>query len=317
MSKLEIQYAWSDSRLKTFRECKYRYYLTYFLAFEGWLASAAPEKQQAYLLKNMTNLAMFAGTCVHNTLEKIIKGFRDTGIWIGKQEAINMAVDALRIGWKQSEQKKWQENVKNNVNLAEHFYNEVPTKDQLIAYKNKVIKSIEAFFECSLFNILNSLKKEDWITIEDFAKFNLNTGEEVTVKIDTGFKHDGKVYLIDWKTGKPNANVIEQLRTYAMFALKKKWALRVEDIIIVPAYLAAWNDNGEDAIPRLTITMEQIQDQAAIIRQEYPLLSKAHINKDNPTFFPKTDNPKSCTRCFFRDMCSGQKREITDETMPF
>lgn len=317
MAEIQLTFAWSESRIKTLRECAYRYYLQYFAAWQGWLTNASPEKQRAYLLKNLTNMPMFVGSCTHNALEKIIKEFRDTGKWIPKHEAVEMAVNMLRTGWKQSEQKKWKDNIKNNVNLEEHYYGNIPTKDQLLSYKNKVIKSVEAFYNCSLFGILNGLKNEDWLTIEDFAKFTLNTGEEVVVKIDTGFKHDGKVYLLDWKTGKPNNSIIEQLRVYAMYALKKKWTSKVEDILIVPVYLAAYEQTGEDAIPRLTVTMDQIQEQAATIRGEYPLLSQAHGNRDNPTYFKKTENKNACKKCFFREMCQNVETSQDNDDLPF
>ena len=69
MGKIELTYAWSNSRVKTFRECAWRYYLTYFQSWEGWLGSAPQEKQRAYMLKKMTNLPMFIESVVQDTIE--------------------------------------------------------------------------------------------------------------------------------------------------------------------------------------------------------------------------------------------------------
>lgn len=307
MSKLEISFAWSDSRLKTFRECKYKYYLQYFLAWEGWLASAPEDKRKAYMLKNLTNMPMFIGSTVHDVIEQIIKKGRATGDWGNQESAKEAVLAALRRGWKQSVDKEWENKVKGVVNLAEHYYNEKIDKEKLAGQKQKALDCIDAFYACSLFPVFRGLKPEDWLSLEEFQKFQLSGGEEVTVKIDCGFRHNGEVTLCDWKTGKINDDVIEQLVTYAMYAIKQKWTDSCQNISIVPVYLAQFATTGEKAIPRLKVTMPMIKKQAGIIISEYPLLKQAHDNRDNPEFFPKTDNDRVCTRCTFRGLCLGEK----------
>lgn len=316
MGKIEQSYAWSNSRIKTFRECAWKYYLTYICAWEGWLASATQEKRRAYMLKKLTNLPMFVGSTVHDIIEEIIQTGRDTGEWKTLEQAQHDGIQALRKGWKQSNNKQWKNSPKK-VNLAEHFYMEELDTDKLAAYKQKLLSSLKAFYDMPLFKILQGLEKEDWLTIEDFAKFSLNTGEEVTVKIDCGFRYRGKVYLLDWKTGRVSDNVLDQLITYAMYGMKMGWTTKPEDIIIIPVYLAAYAELGEKATPHLDVTMKHIQRQAGIIRSEYPLLKEAFEHKDDPSHFPKTEDEQTCKRCFFRDMCTGARAEIKDGETPF
>ena len=315
--KIELSYAWSNSRVKTFRECAWRYYLTYFMAWDGWLSSAPQEKQRAYMLKKMTNLSMFVGSVVHDIIEELISTGRKTGEWKTLEQAQHDAVQALRKGWKQSKDKRWQGSPARNVNLAEHFYQEELDPNKLNEYKQKVLRSLKAFYDMPLFKILQGLKKEDWLSLEDFQKFELSTGEEVAVKIDCGFKLQDRVFLLDWKTGRVSDSVIDQLTTYSMYALKQGWATRPEDITIIPVYLAAYAELGEEATPHLEVTMQHMKRQAGTIRSEYPMLTKAFENKDNPDFFEHTDNEKACERCFFRDMCSGAKTEIEAGATPF
>lgn len=317
MAKLKMTYAWSNSRVKTLRECRWKYFLTYFLAWEGWLQSATQDKQRAYLLKNITNFPMFIGSVIHNIIENIIITGRKTGKWGTLQQAQHDGVQALRKGWKESVGKRWETNPKSYINLSEHFYQEEIPKDRLDEYKRKVLMCLKAFYDCSLFEIMQNLPKEAFLTIEDFAKFQLNTGEEVTVKIDCGFRYNGKVYLLDWKTGKINDNVIEQLVTYNMYCLKQGWTKKPEDIVVVPVYLAAYSDLGEQATPHLAIEMQHMKRQAGIIRSEYPLLVQAFEHKDDPSHFERTDNERACEKCFFRDMCEGVQREIGNECTPF
>jgi hypothetical protein len=317
MGKIELSYAWSHSRMKTFRECAWKYYLTYFASWNGWLGSAPQEKQRAYMLKKMTNLPMFVGSVVHDTIENVIRDGRNTGQWGTLKQAQESAVQRLRQGWKQSEQKRWQGSPARNVNLAEHFYQEQLDPNRLNEFKQKVLRSLKAFYEMPLFEILQSLKKEDWLTIENFQKFQLNTGEEVTVKIDCGFRYQGKIYLLDWKTGRVSDSVIDQLSIYSMYGIKIGWTDSPEDITIIPVYLAAYAELGEQATPHLKVTMQHMKRQASVIRGEYPLLTEAFENKDNPHYFPHTDNSRACEKCFFRDMCSGAKTEIGDGETPF
>lgn len=317
MGKIEQTYAWSESRVRCLRECMWRYHLTYHVAWEGWLNSAPQEKRRAYTLKNMTNLPMFVGSVVHDTIEEVITVGRQTGAWRTLEQAQHDAIQRLRKGWKQSKDRRWEVSPKQNVNLAEHFYQEEIDPARLDSYKQKVLKSLKAFFDMPLFKVIQGLKKEDWLTLEDFQKFSFDTGEEVTVKIDCGFRYQRKVYLLDWKTGKVSDSVIDQLTTYAMYALKQGWAKKPSDVVIIPVYLAAYAEIGEQAIPHLKVTMTHLKRQAGIIRNEYPILTEAFENKDNPDYFRKTDNEHACKRCFFRDMCSGARTEIPAGETPF
>lgn len=317
MAKLEMTYAWSESRVRCLRECSWKYYLTYIQSWEGWLPSAPQERQRAYMLKNMTNLPMWVGSIVHDIIEEIITTGRRTGVWKPLKLAQHDGVQALRKGWKQSKDKRWQGSPKRNTNLAEHYYQEEIEPDKLTLYKQKMLASLKAFYDMPLFKVMKELPKKDWLTLEDFQKFQLDTGEEVAVKIDCGFKYKGKVYLLDWKTGRVSDTVIDQLTTYAMYAIKQGWANKPEDIVIIPVYLAAYAEIGEQATPHLDVTMQRMKRQAGIIRSEYPLLAKAFENKNNPAHFNRTDNEHACERCFFRDMCDGAKTEIEKGATPF
>lgn len=303
MGELQQTYAWSNSRVRLFRECKYKYYLHYILSWTGWNKNAPPEKQKAYLLKNLSSIPMWAGSIVHDIIETVIKNGRQTKKWMSRKDAKEMAVQALRKGWKQSKNEMWKLKVKGNLNLKEHYYNEDIGRDYTDLYKQKILACIQAFYDFSFFGIICSLPNKDWLSLEDFQSFQMKNGEKVAVKIDCGFRYKNRVVLLDWKTGKLDNNVIDQLTVYAMYAMKMGWAKGPEDIIIVPVFLAAYAQDPMCAVPELTVTMPMIKKQANIISQEYPMLLKAHENKDNPDFFEATDNKQRCQWCNFRDMC--------------
>lgn len=317
MGKIIQKYAWSASRVKTMRECMKKYYYTYNLSWGGWQSSAPQERRRAYMLKNLTNLPMFVGSVTHDTIEMIIKEGRKNGVWMSLEDAQKHAIQALRIGWLDSTNKRWQGSPKHHTNLAEHFYDEEIPEEKLKGYKNKVLVCLKSFYDCPLFSIMKNLPKKDWLTIEDFATFKLKTGEEVAVKIDCGFRYEGKVFLLDFKTGAVNDSVIDQLITYGMYAIKQGWTTNPEDIVIVPLYLFAYPELGDKAMPHLSVGMDQLKRQAKTIQREYPMLKEAHKKQDDVEFFRHTHDQKVCNRCHFRDICTGAVTDIQEGATPF
>jgi ATP-dependent exoDNAse (exonuclease V) beta subunit len=307
MANIELTFAWSSSRIKTLRECARRYWYNYFCAWEGWLKNAPQEKKDAYLLKNMTNFPMWIGSIVHETIEYTIQTFRSTGKWISLESSRQKVINLLRQGWLESKNKEWKINGKK-INFFEMYYNQMPDKNKLASYKTKALKCIEAFYKCDLFKTLNSLEKHQWISVEQFQKFQMATGEEVSVKLDLAFKDKGKLYIVDFKTGKPNDNIIEQVVTYSLYALKMKWVNRLEDIIIIPAFLSYFEDDPIASFPAININKLQMQQQIDIIKREYPLLAKAHENREDRELFEMTEDIKRCNYCNFKSVCPGGKR---------
>lgn len=307
MAQLELTYTWSASRIKLLRECAYKYFLNYYQSWQGWQKNATREQKEAYLLKNLTNFPMYIGTIVHSVIEDAIKQFKSKNKWPTVEESKTKAIKLLRQGWLESKNQEWKTNAKK-INFFEMYYNQMPDKNKLATFKTKTLKCIEAFYKCDLFKIMDSLQSEQWISVEEFQKFKMITGEEVTVKLDLAFKNNGKLYIIDFKTGKPNDNIIEQVVTYSMYAIKMKWINKLEDIIIIPAFLAYFENDPVGAFPIIEINKSQVQQQINIIKREYPLLAEAHKNKDNKEYFEMTENINSCRYCNFRGICPGSKR---------
>jgi len=304
MADIKLQFAWSESRVKLLRECAYKYFLNYYESWEGWHKNAPQRKQQAYLLKQLTNKHMWPGSIVHEVIEHVIKTYKLTGSWLSLRDAQELGVNKLRSGWISSTKKEWKKTPKS-TNLFEHYYKEGLSKEETDKCKKIVLDSIRGFYGSRMAQIIQNLKSEDWIALEDFQKFAMDDGSEVSVKIDCGFKYCEKIYLLDWKTGKVNANVIEQLITYSMYALKKGFAKKLSDIVIVPIYLMHLGELGE---VELTVSKQQLLGHASVIKNESAILRKAHENKDNEEWFKYTDNINKCQYCQFKEMCPGAKR---------
>lgn len=304
MAQLELTYAWSASRVKTLRECARKYFLNYYESWLGWQKNAPERKQKAYLLKQLTNKYMWPGSITHEVLEYVVKSFRSTGTWISLQDAQELGISKLRSGWISSTKKEWKNN-KKAINLFEHYYGEGLSKEETDRCKKIVLDSIKGFYSSRMAQIIQTLKQEDWITLEDFQKFEMGDGSEVSVKIDLGFKHNNKIFLLDYKTGKVNNDTINQLVVYAMYSLKRGFAKRLSDIIIVPVYLMYLGELGEI---ELTVNKQQLLSQASVIKNESTILREAHQHKDDEEWFKYTDNINRCQYCQFKKICPGSKR---------
>lgn len=289
---------WSESRVKILRECKRRYYYYYFLSDKGWLKSSSEECKKAYLLKKVTNGYMWAGTVVHDVIQSMI----DNNTY-ALELAQTKATQKFNAGVTESRTKGWKQNISKGTNLAEHYYGD---KFDLNYYIQRIDRCMKALFKSKIFAHIQTLNDNDKITVEEFQNFSLNTNEIVSVKMDFAFRAKDNVYIVDWKTGKHNQSVKDQLRTYGMFALKNGWTKNVKNIVMLPVFLGE-QDANKIEIP-LRTDMSDLIKQADIIRKEWPLLVDAQNSRNDISKFPITDNVRSCISCHFREMCEGADR---------
>jgi hypothetical protein len=317
MAELQNKVQWSESRIKMLRECRRKYYLNYYLSWGGWLPTASPECQRAYMLKKMTSLPMWIGSVVHDVIEHVIAYRRASNCKAAMplEKAESEAVQALREGWLQSTDKLWKKNPGRAVNLFEHYYDVTIPQSKLDEVKQKVLRCLRAFYASPIGKTVNALQPDDFLTLEDFQSVTLNTGELVAVKLDFAFRQGAQAHLVDWKTGKFTGNVIEQLRTYAIYALKQGWVRRVQDVVIKPVFLDT-EDPNKCAI-ELAVDMKLLERQADIIRREWPLLLEADEKQGDIAAFPVTNDRSACKYCPFRDMCPGATAEIPEGVTPF
>lgn len=314
MATITNKPSWSESRVKTLRQCHRQYWFSYYGSWGGWDRKASLECRQTYILKKMTNVPMWTGSIVHDTIEWIVRELKAKGQEQAPSydQAIEHATQLLRRGWLDSTQKRWESYPSKAINLSEHYHNVGVPDKKIQDIKDKVARCLKNFYGCTVFQAIRKLNPEDILESEEFQSFKLKTEEEVAVKLDLAYRKDGLVYLVDWKTGRAEQSVIDQLVSYAMYAMKMGWASRVEDIRIVPVYLDSKHD-----IVELTPTMDHVKRQASIIQREFPLLIAAHNQSGDKSNFSVTDDPRACKWCNFRTICEGANTTIAEGATPF
>jgi hypothetical protein len=129
-------------------------------------------------------------------------------------------------------------------------------------------------------------------------------GTKIWVAVDFAYRDaDGRIHLLDWKTGKERDVDHVQVGTYALYA-QGKWNVAVDSVVGGLVYLAA--SGGADcvsvaadraALDACTTTM-----RTSIAAMKESLVDPGK-NVASEDAFPKLEDRDACRRCPFRRPC--------------
>ncbi|MDD4295156.1 MAG: PD-(D/E)XK nuclease family protein [Candidatus Omnitrophica bacterium] len=304
MGKLKNKFSWSFSRSQLFNGCKRAYFYNYYASWGGWEKAADEQTRKIYILKNVRNIDAWVGDIIHQVIKWVIECSFITLPWkteqgITYEEALNKAKQMLIKTWEQSRSCGWKDNVKQNLNLFEHYYN-VPLEQDVLKQKlQKVTKSLTNFYKLGIPDKLRSINKDNILSVDSLDSFIFKDIEVYSVP-DFALKDGDDYVLYDWKTGKRSDKDALQLSLYILYA-SGKWKLKPENIKIVPVYL------NEDA-PQI----EFINNVPLVEVQEYMLKSISDMKEvlSDPAnniidikLCPVTQETWRCKNCKFKEVC--------------
>jgi len=298
MAKFKSVLTWSFSRSRLFQECRRAYYYNYYASWGGWEAKADEFCRKAYILKNMQNVDTWVGDMVHQLIKWVLEQ-RIKGTEITYEEAANRAKRNLTWTWEQSRSEMWRENVKKNLNLFEHYYKQEPDREELFTKMQKVTKSLHAIYNSGILATISSLPKENVLAMDELDSFQFE-GVKVFAVPDFALKKENYI-MFDWKTGKPSEKDRQQLSLYILYAMEK-WKVSLENIRIVPVYLAQPEVSFTPVAPVAPEEMRSfIRSSLKAMRS---VLSDPAQNKADPELCFKTEEAWRCNKCKFREICS-------------
>jgi hypothetical protein len=67
---------WSATRVRTFQECRRKYYYRYHLAPLGRLPEASPEASAAHVVKDLVGVEAWAGELVHRIIQDALNRWK-------------------------------------------------------------------------------------------------------------------------------------------------------------------------------------------------------------------------------------------------
>lgn len=277
---------WSASRYETFSNCKRQYFYHYYAKFDKEIPF---EKIQ--VLKSLTSKNLETGNIVHDIIRDLLKRYQKSTKEINKEKFFKYSFDMT-------------EKYCGSKTFFEHYYNGEIISTSKIYEKIKSI--LENFLNNPIFTWIEknaALQSSKWI-IEPggFGETRIND-YKAFCKVDFLFPHDDKMYIIDWKTGKPDDKKhSKQLTGYALWA-NHHFGKKVSDIIPMIIYLyPQYNENkvkvDEYLIAKFADTViSETQDMYG-----YLIDIEKNIPKDKKEF-PLSDNAFFCSYCHYKEIC--------------
>lgn len=305
MAKFKSEFSWSFSRNSLFRECRRAYFYYYYASWGGWDRNVNVFIRRAYILKNIRNTDAWIGDIVHQVIKWILESkinctpnlFNDKGI-MSHTQAVLKAKKMLSLTWEQSRSRQWEKNVKNNLNLFEHYYDIEMDRDILASKLQKVTKSLRSIYSGGFLDSLDQIAKDGFLTIDELDSFDFE-GTKLYAIPDFAVRNNGYI-LYDWKTGKPYDKDVLQLSCYILYAMSK-WKANPSDIKIIPVYLAQDGELFEAIKP---VELEEVKNYIRdSIKEMKSVLIDLENNKTDIKNCPKMDNTIICKRCRFKEIC--------------
>jgi hypothetical protein len=278
---------WSVTRYNEFSLCKRRYYYQYYGKHD-------PEwpTERIKALKELTTIPMETGGIVHHVIRTLLTRFRDSNEAIDRERFYEYALRSTR-GHVSAKR------------FAEVHYGEIDAVDPEEMYP-KVQSCLENLLESDRYKWI---QQEALATVKEWVIEPPGYGEtriqdlKAYCKVDFLFPVGEELYIMDWKTGKQDAEKHNrQLTGYATWA-SYHFETTPDRIRPVIAYL---HPTYEEIRP--TLNEFDVQEFAHRVRVEteemYAFCSD--VGKNLPlekTEFPRVDHPKICPLCTFRELC--------------
>ncbi len=307
---LAHELSWSTSRARTFEACARRYYFDYYLSWLGWERNAAPERRKAYLLKKMTRMPILAGDLVHRAIAEYFRR-RDQGVAYTLEEAREFTVRELRAKYKESRDGAWKAKPSKLCRLAEHHYEEPRIVEATGAageygrrYVERMAACLETFFNWPELADVRESDPGSWLACEELSTFDV-AGVKVYAVPDFAYRTpEGRVRILDWKTGAPRPEDRFQLEVYALYA-RERFEAAADEIDAEDIYLERAERHGA------TFSDASLDATLAHIQATLGPMQAAHFDAERSTGDPErfpalalgSAAAAECRSCNYRELC--------------
>lgn len=278
---------WSVSRYDMFTTCNRQYYYQYYAKYDPDYT-----RKKIDALKILTSIPLEIGNIVHDTISTVLQRLLKSNSEIDRQRFQDFVEKIVA------------QNIKSKV-FFEFHYGEVEAvmpEDILPA----INESLSAFLDSPRFKWIKDkaiANKHDWLIEPPGYGETRVDGMKVYCKVDFLFISNGKIIILDWKTGKQlKEKHRKQLLGYSTWAAYHLNA-SASDIGPIIAYLRPSYE--ESCLNPLDSDLEAF---SALIRKEtdemYALCSDVQENvpKDKASF-PMTSKTFLCKYCKFKELC--------------
>ncbi len=306
MADLQNEFTWSKSRHEKFSECRRAYFFTYYGSWGGWEAPAGSTVRELYVLKKLSSRWQWAGSIVHGALKQVLSRAKVTGELLPLEKVLERTRARARTEWSGSREKSYWREASRIVGLVEHEYAEpVADAEWRRLYEQVIEGSLRAFYGSAVLEEIRRTPRQEWLTVDELDSWDFE-GTKIWVAVDFAMKdRDGRVHVLDWKTGKERGVDHVQVGTYALYA-RQKWGIPVDGVVGGLVYLVGENGSAGERVSVAAdpATLERCRDEmrASIGGMKAALADPAR-NVAREDAFPPLEARDQCRRCPFRRPC--------------
>ncbi|MBW2709724.1 MAG: PD-(D/E)XK nuclease family protein [Deltaproteobacteria bacterium] len=277
---------WSVSRYNLFETCKRQYYYNYYAKYD-------PEHpaKKILALKKMTSIPLEVGNIVHDVNKTLLERLKITAKDIDKARFYDYA------------EKMTQAYVQAKT-FQEIYYGRMTSVGAERVFE-KVRISLENFLNSDRLTWLIDFavhKKDEWLIEPPGYGETRIGGMKAYCKVDFMFPVHDRLFIMDWKTGKPDLK--KHRRQMVGYTAWAAYHFEKEPAKISPIVAYLHPDYKEIDI---TVNSSDIEAFAKQIRKETADMNKfcqdvqKNIPKDKALFTPQKS--RLCDYCNFRALC--------------
>ena len=280
---------WSFSRYDTFADCKRKYYYQYYGKYDNEFKRAKID-----FLKGLTSIPMEIGNVSHDAIQSVLERFLKS-------------TDAI-------DKEKFEDYLKNIIhskftkNFFETYYDGLEKIESDRLFK-KTSECLDNFLQSERFEWITEkaiTEKGNWlIEPSQFGESRLD-GLKFYCKVDFLIPYEGKIFILDWKTGKKDGEKYsKQLIGYAAWASYHLDRV-ASDIVPIIAYLhpeyeeitlkpteneiVEYKETIQSQSQEMYSYCSNVQENIPLKKEEFPMLSDVYF----------------CKFCNFKELCNRQ-----------
>ena len=275
------------------------YYFQYYGFWGGWDFAADKRTRTIYILKQLQNRQMWAGSkvheCIQNTLNEIKSGIGKIDI----EQKIETTLNLMRKEFLSSKNKKYLTDPKTCA-LFEHEYGLDLSQEEWQSNADNVVECLKKFFNSDVYKEISQLSDNQWLELEQFPFFYLEDFK-IYAALDFAFRRNYEIIIYDWKTGREDPEKDKfQLACYGLFAIHE-WNIKSDKVKLVDLYLSSGNQN-EFSLEDFEIN--EIQDRIMNSTNEIiDMLDDPQKNIAREDCFSFSDNEQICHYCNYSKIC--------------
>lgn len=301
---------WSLSAARTAERCLRRYYHDRYGAWAGWAEDAPGPARRAYRLKQLTSLDMAFGRAIHRRAFELVEMARSRREPPSAEALRRRTRRELGVLYR-TDREVFEANPKGSPMLQSAYYRDGPSPRTLEGLREKLRLCVPNLRDVDLWARIRE-RQDQVLYVEDpdspFAPPELEVhGVGVFARPDLVLRDldEDTVTVVEWKTGLPREEDLEQVHVYGLWARE---VLGAEECSARIVYLRDGSSRREPLTgARLDAARERI---AAGVERLRELLADEASGRPRPASdFPLTAERWRCRRCNFFALCEAELRE--------